>query len=325
MVKKSPHFLLICSGLFALIILIGFVSMFPKEEDKPKVAVVLKIGSAEYWKMVEIGARKAFQDFGIDGEIIAAPFKYNEHEKQQLNMLKQALDKNPDALIVAPNESSAIPILEEYTKKNIPVLMVDTDIGWSKQTTFIGTDNYVLGKKSAELLISKLQSGDKVVILGGNEYDPVMIARIKGAKESFKAAGIEVAVEQHDIGGFDSSKSAVEVILKTTPDIDGVFASNDEMALGALKAIEEKGMQIPVMGTDGIMDILKLVKKGEMDAAIAQNTYDMGYISVEQALKAIENKAVEKKVDVGIDIITKENVQERMDFWGKTLNKPQPK
>lgn len=322
MVKKNPHFLLICSGLFALIILIGFVAMFPKEEDKPKVAVVLKTGSAQYWKMVEIGARKAFQDFGIDGEIIAAPYKYNEYEQQQLNMLKQALSKNPDALIVAPNASSAIPILEEYTKKNIPVLMVDTDIGWSKQTAFIGTDNYVLGKKSAELLISRLQSGEKVVILGGNKHDPVMIERIKGAKEAFKAAGIEVLVEQHDIGELDSSKSAMEVILRTTPDIDGVFASNDEMALGALKLIEEQEMQIPVTGTDGIIDMLEVVKTGRMDAAIAQNTYDMGYISVEQALKAIENKTVEKKVDVGIDIITKENVQERMDFWGKTLNRP---
>ena len=114
----------------------------------------------------------------------------------------------------------------------------------------------------------------------------------------------------------------MEATLKTTSDIDGVFASNDEIALGALTVIEERERQIPVTGTDGIMDILQLVKTGKMDAAIAQNTYDMGYISVEQALKAIENKTVEKKVDVGIDIITEENVQERMDFWGKTLNRP---
>lgn len=320
--KKRPLFPLICGGLLAFIILLGFIVLFLKAEHKPKVAVVLKTGSEQYWKMVEIGARKAFEDFGIDGEIVATPLKYNKHEEQQLNMLEQALAQNPDALIVAPNESSAIPILEEYTKKNIPVLMVGTDIGWNKQAALIGTDSYVLGKKSAELLISMLQPGDKVVILEGDENNPVMVKRIKGAKESFKAAGIKIAVEQHDIGGFDSAKSAMEIILKTTSDIDGVFANTDEIALGALRAIEEKEAQIPVMGTDGILDILKLIKKGEMDATIAQNTYDMGYISVEQALKAIEKKNVEKKIDVGIDIITKENVQERMDFWDKILNKP---
>lgn len=320
--EKSPLFLVVFSGLLAVILLVGVVVLIPKEEDKPKVAVVLKTGSEQYWKMVEMGARKAFRDFGIDGEIVVAPLEYNEYEQQQLNMLKRALDKNPDALIVAPNELSAIPILEEYTKKNIPVLMVDTDIGWDKQKAFIGTDNSILGGKSAELLISMLQPGDEVVILGGSAYDPVVIERIKGAKDSFKAAGIKVSVEHYDIGGFESSKSVVETILETKPGIDGVFASNDEMALGALKAIEEKRRKIPVTGTDGIMDMLKLVKQEKVDAAIAQNTYDMGYISVEQALKAIEKKNVEKRIDVGIDIVTKENVQERMEFWDKILDKP---
>ncbi|HWO98315.1 MAG TPA: sugar ABC transporter substrate-binding protein, partial [Bacillus sp. (in: firmicutes)] len=233
--EKNPLFPVICSGLLAVILLVGIVVMIPKEEDQPKVAVVLKTGSEQYWKMVEMGARKAFQDFGIDGEIVVAPLEYNEYEQQQLNMLKRALNKNPDALIVAPNEASAIPILEEYTKKSIPVLMVDTDIGWDKQEAFIGTDNSILGEKSAELLISMLQPGDKVVILGGSAYDPVVIERIKGAKQSFKAAGIKVLVERYDIGKLDLSKSAMETVLETTPEIDGVFASSDEVALGALK------------------------------------------------------------------------------------------
>ncbi|MFC3885631.1 sugar ABC transporter substrate-binding protein [Bacillus songklensis] len=321
--KKSPLFLLICGGLLAFIIVMGFIAVSFKEEDKPKVVVVLKTGSSQYWKMVEMGARKAFKDFGIDGKVVASNSEFAELENKQLSILKTALAQNPDALVVASIAPfSSIPILEEYSKKNIPVLTVDTDIGWSKQAAFIGTDNYVLGKKSAELLTSMLQSGDRVVILGGRTNNPVMIDRIKGAEESFEAAGIEVALVHHDVGEAQLAKAAMETILKRTPDINGVFASNDEMALGALKALEEQGKQIPVVGTDGIIDIVKLVKEGKMSAAIAQNTYDMGYISVEQALKAIEKKPVEKRIDVGIDIITKENAKERMVYWEEILGKP---
>ncbi|MBT2700849.1 substrate-binding domain-containing protein [Bacillus sp. ISL-40] len=125
----------------SLVILIGLMVTFLKENNKPRMVVVLKQLNTEYWKTIKVGAEKAFDDFNIDGQVIAPDSEYSPIN--QINMLKNVLKRHPDALIVAPTQpSAAIPVLKEYQEKNIPVLIVDTDAGWEDQTTYIGTDHY---------------------------------------------------------------------------------------------------------------------------------------------------------------------------------------
>lgn len=85
------------------------------------------------------------------------------------------------------------------------------------------------------------------------------------------------------------------------------------MALGALRALEGKG-DIPVIGTDGTVEAVESIIAGKMAGTIAQSPYDMGYQGVENALKTIKGEKIEKRIDSGIDIITKENAQEKLEF-----------
>lgn len=151
-----------------LIALTGFAPTFLKEDDKPKVIVVVKRLDTEYWRIFKSGAEKAFDDFDIDGKVIAPDSEYPT--TKQINVLKNVLRQNPNALVVALIEpSSSISILTEYQRKNIPVLLADTEADWRDQTSFIGTDNPSLGKKAGELLASMLQPGDQVALIGGNQ------------------------------------------------------------------------------------------------------------------------------------------------------------
>ncbi|MFP3126278.1 sugar ABC transporter substrate-binding protein [Ectobacillus funiculus] len=311
MVRKGWMFLLVASVFFS--ILIGYIVTSPERDNKPKIVVVLRTLNLEYWQMVRSGAEQAFHDFNIDGKVIAPNSELQV--KEQITILKNALEENPDALIVAPNQPPAvIPVLKEYKTNNIPVMIVDTETDWNGQTAFIGTDPYTLGRKSGELLASMLQPGDQVALIGETLFTSRESVRMRSAREALQNAGVEIITEQVVDTERGKIRSVMGNVLKKFPDIKGVFAANDEIALYSLEEIKEKGFQIPVVGTDGISDIMEDIEEGSLDATVAQNPYDMGYLSVERALKAIKGEPGQKRIDSGVDLITQDNAKQRLDF-----------
>ncbi|PLS09620.1 sugar ABC transporter substrate-binding protein [Neobacillus cucumis] len=307
---KNKGLILVVSAVFFCGLLGFFYKAFAAK--KPTVAVVLKESKSEYWDIMASGMEKGFKNFGVKGKIYA-PDQKNE---DQLSLLKKVLKEKPDALIFSPQRPNAsIPILKEFKKEHIPVLLVDTEVNWPDQTSFVGTDNLSLGKKAGELLSSKLQPGDKVALAGWVSEDTVSVDRIRGAKEALHRVGIDtIGGNIPDYGNDSEVKALISKALKEDPDIKGVFASNDGMALEVIKYLNEKGLNIPVVGADGIIDMLKYVKNGTSKGSVAQNPYDMGYISVENALKAVKGQSVEKKINSGVDIITKDNAQSKIEF-----------
>jgi ribose transport system substrate-binding protein len=314
--KKRLLVSLVCSIFF--IALIGFIL---KEDDNPTVVIVLKRFDSEYWRIFASGAERAFDEFNVNGEVIAPNSIYPA--TLQLNLLENVLNQNsPDALIVAPTHPDrVIPILKKYKEQNIPVVITDTDVKWEDKITYIGTDNLELGEKAGALLASSLYPGEKVAIISGFLSEKITNQRITGAKISLETAGIKIVSEQQGYDNDGKIKPVMEDILQTYPDIKGIVATNDQLASAALKVIEKKGLIIPVIGVDGTTDMLEKIEKGKLDAMVAQNPYDMGYLSVENALNAINGETVNKRIDSGIDIITIDNAKDRFDFITKALQK----
>lgn len=306
------------SSLAFLIILLVFIPKLFTKDDQPKIVVVSKVIDIEYWRLFESGANKAFDDFQIDGKVVA-PGSADATTKQ-LDILKSVIREQPDAIIVTPIQpSSIIPILEEYKKKNIPVLLADTDAEWKDKVTYIGTDNLEFGKKAGELLASMLYPGDQVALIKGPSSFQMMADRVTGAKEALEDAGIEVVTEQPGYDDLFTLKPVMGDILQTYPAIKGVITADDILALDALKTLDKTGTKIPVIGADGITKMIKFIEEGELSATVGQNPYDMGYLSVEQALKVIKGKTVPKWIDSGIDIITQDNAKNKLDFLEEAL------
>ncbi|WP_332693618.1 sugar ABC transporter substrate-binding protein [Halalkalibacter lacteus] len=313
--KKRPIVLLLLVTFSS--ILLAFISK-QLADERPTVIVVLKDLNTDYWQIVKEGAEKGFRDFDINGKVIAP---HEGSAEEQGKLLKVVLKENPDVLVVSPHYPDfIIPILERFVKKNIPVMLLDTDDPWVNKTSYIGTDNFDLGRKAGALLASELQPGNKVALIGGDVESPVGGGRLQGAKSSLKAAGIIVATEIANLANeFDVIKETVESILTDHPDIKGIIATNDTMALYALQVIEKEGVTIPVTGADGMNEMIELIEEGTLPGSVAQNPYDMGYISVEIVRKVIEGEKVERNIDSGVDIIIKGNAKQRLDFQKKLL------
>jgi ribose transport system substrate-binding protein len=288
-------------------------------EDKPKVVVVLMDSNLEYWNIVRAGTEKAFKDFDINGKIVAAK---DGMVKEQIALLDDILKEKPDALIIAPMQSDIFPKLEEFYTADIPVLFIQTDGKWDKKTTYIGTNNLELGEKEGILMASQLQPGDKVALLGRQSMFEV--DRLTGARASLKAAGIEIVAEHKHLPEDNEELNQVvakvmKSILQDHPDLKGIVTSTDFVAIPALKVVEEQGVDISVMGPGGLVDMLQFVKAGVVPITISQNPYDMGYLSVETSAKVANGEKVNKEIYTAIDIVTKGNAEQRLEFYQKAL------
>lgn len=303
-----------------LMISVIFIVFIYKQfiEEKPKVVLVLKDFNLQYWDIIKAGAEKGFKDFGIDGKVMAPRTATVE---EQRDMLESILKEKPDVLVVAPiNTPDLIPEMDKFVKKGIPVLLINTSDPWKNKTAYIGTNNVELGRKSGALLASQLQPGDKVALLGGT-VSSATDERLKGAKVSLETVGIKIATEKEGLP-YNNSKAVeklMETILQEHPDLKGVIASSDYIAIPALKVIQEHGLNMPVIGADGITEMLELIEEGTLSSTVVQNPYDMGYISVQTALKVIKGKKVNQYVDSGVDIITEGNAKQRLDFLHNVL------
>jgi ribose transport system permease protein len=192
------------------------------------------------------------------------------------------------------------------------VVGVDRGVNKAETAALVASDNVAGGKLGAKALAEKLGGKGKIVILQGLAGTSASRERGAGFAEGLKAyPGIEVVARQP--ADFDRTKGldVMTNLLQAHPDVQGVFAENDEMALGAIKALGSKaGKSVQVIGFDGTPDGLKAVKEGTMYASVAQQPKELGRIAVENALKAAEGEKVLETVKVPVKVVTKENVDE---------------
>jgi len=286
-----------------------------KSDGQVRVAMVLKTLSSQYWKIVASGAQDAAKKNNVDLVLLGPPSE--DAVEQQINMVQDALTRNPAVLCFAPSQPpTAVNVLDKAKEKKIPVILVDTTMpsSYTSYASFIGTTNLFAGKQAGEALAAMLKKGDKVVLIDGAPGNPSCNERIQGAEEALKAAGMVIAAKQPANSDREKGFTVMQNILQGEPDVKAVFAANDEMALGALRALQQSGKKVPVIGVDGNSDALKSILAGELYGTIAQKPYDMGRLAVEKALELVAGKTIEKRIDSGTDVITKDNAQKLLDF-----------
>jgi len=292
----------LCSGGFAA-------------DKKLKVGMVLKTLSSQYWKIVAAGAQQAADKAGVELILLGPPTE--DAIEQQINMVQDVLSQNIDVLVFSPSQPAAsINVLMKAKAKGVPVILVDTGMpaSFTDYVTFIGTDNIAAGKAGGKALAAQLKKGDKVILLDGAPGNPSMTDRIKGAEEVLKAAGMVIASKQPAYSDREKAYTATQNILQSTPDIKGVFAGNDEEALGALRAMQQAGKKVPIIGVDANEDALKSILAGDLFASVAQGNYDMGRLAIEKAIEVKAGKKIDKRIDSGATMMTKVNAQSLLDF-----------
>ncbi len=243
------------------------------------------------------GAKEKAKEKGVELIVVDA----GDDAAKQTSDIEDLISKNISVLIVNPVDSDAVaPAVKDAIAKGIKVVSVDRVVNGVDVDCAIASDNVAGAKMATEYLLSLVGEGAKVAELEGVPGTSAAIDRGKGFHE---IADTKLNVVSKQTANFNRSEgmTVMENMLQANPDIVGVFAHNDEMALGAVEAIN--GKNIVVVGFDATDDALAAVKEGKMAATVAQQPDLMGATAVETAAKLIAGETVEKEIPVEVTLI----------------------
>jgi ribose transport system substrate-binding protein len=232
----------------------------------------------------------------------------NNDAAKQLSQVQDLIQQKVEAIILNPVSSQALTSAVKLANNaNIPVITLDRSVDGGKVATFIASDNVLAGKMAADQLIKALNGKGKVVELQGVVGTSAERDREKGFDQEIATAkGIQVVAKQPS--DFDRNKAlnVMQNIIQSQPDIQAVFAQNDEMALGALKAIQSANKKgIAIVGIDGEKEAINNVQNGTMYADIAQQPAQEGALGVDNSLKLINKEKVPAMIPSPLQLVVK--------------------
>lgn len=232
---------------------------------------------------------------------------------QQIEDIRSMIDKGIDVLIVSPNEKEPLtPIISEAYQAGIPVLVLDRRTSNSLYTSYIGADNYDLGRTVADFILQERDSARIVELWGLQSSSPAQ-SRHDGFRNHLLTEGGACRVVDEVYGNWtkESVKADLRMILEERgSEIDVIFAHNDFMALGAVELCEELGLdKIEVLGIDGLSSPsggMELVENGSMKATFLYPTG--GKEAIQAALDLLAGREVPREIILSTTAITASNV-----------------
>ncbi len=301
------------------VLLLLSLSGCTKKEQSWTFALVPKLLDNPVFQVAREGALAAAKELG-DGKIeIQWVGPVTSDAAQQAQILESLIEKRVDGIAVSVNDADALrDVIDKAVNAGIPVVTFDSDAPKSKRISFYGTNNYGSGKIMGELLVKYMGKAGKVALVTGTPGAPNLEERINGFKESIKDfPEIRIVDIQACYDDINKGVSQMEAVMQAHPDLNGWILIGGWPLFtpppGALAG--KKPGKITVISFDTLPEELEYVRQGYVQALIGQKLFGWGFESV-RLLKGIkEGKTFDSVIDSGVDIITKDNVEEYAEKW----------
>ncbi len=285
-----------------------------------KISFIMKTLSSEHWQFMKAGAEQAAADLGVTVDIKGPPSETSYDEQQ--NEIETDLAVDYDAYCIAPLQSDLVANL--ISGQTTPIIAVDTQIDAPEIISFVGTGNEAAAKAGAVEAVAAAKAAGwtdiNCIEIAGVQGDATNTARMTGYQKGIEESGGKFLTDevQYADAVADKAVNAMEAIMQTHPEgIAIICANNDDMAVAAARTALESGNEnykkTIFLGFDGQITACESILKGQLTMTAAQQAYDMGYKAVETATAAAKGEKVDKVVDSGTEIVTKDNAQARID------------
>lgn len=267
------------------------------------VGLAVSTQNNPFFVTLKEGAEAEAQKLGLKLVVVDA----SDDSGKQAAGVDDLLQQKVKVLLINPTDSEAAAAsVNRAAQAGIPVVSIDRSVQGADVAAHIASDNVAGGKMAAEFIVGKLPEGGEMVELAGIAGSSAARERGQGFHEVMdKQQAIKIVAKQP--ADFDRTKglTVMENILQSHPNIKAVFAHNDEMALGAVKALEAANKKdVIVVGFDATDDAQAAVKAGTMAATIAQKPAKIGELGVSTAQKIIKGETVEKNIPVELELVT---------------------
>lgn len=284
--------------------------------EEYSIALVTKSLNNPFWDMMHAGAKEVAEANDINLTYLAPTKPYNLEE--QTRLVEDLIEKKVDGIVLVPVDSAGmVSVIERVNQAGIPIALANTNATGGDVVTFSAIENYEAMTLVAEYMVEQLGAQGKVIILEGTPGSQTAIDRKQALDDVLaKNSGIEVLASQ--TAEFQRAKGmqVMENLLQTHPEIDAVLCANDEMALGAIEALDAAGRleSTLVSGFDANNDALKAVYEGRMVVTCDQQPGKQAGDAMLALIDHINGKSVAKRMVTPGFLIDKATVMEPRYF-----------
>lgn len=268
--------------------------------------------SIEFWKNVVDGLDTAASEYNINYEYTAPDT--DADVDVQIDLINAAIKKKPNAIILAASDYyKLVESSEKIVNSRIKLIMLDSDVNYSGKISLIGTDNFNAGLNAGQFMKKILKENKKTVILS-----QFINAKSATDREEGIIEGVGAEFVSNTYNCYASSEIAYDTVYKLidktsslyNPEIEGIFAINEVVALGAAKAIDalEAYNNIKLIVFDSSINLIKYIEKGVITTAIVQKPFNMGYTAMKTTADILNGKKVSVFIDTGNVLVNKENM-----------------
>ncbi len=306
---KSKTLLATAGAMLAVASLAGCSSASggASADGATRVTLVPGTKGSPFYEAMACGAKAASKEHEVTLDV-AAPDTWGA--ATQLPVLDTVAAQNPNALLVVPTDVEALtPRLQEIKDNGTPIVLLDQTVtDTSVAVSRIGSNDEEGGREAAKAMAEAIGGKGKVMAISSPPGTDAQYVRVNGFKEELKAnfPDIEYIGEQLALNDVTAASGFVTSTLASTPDLAGVFVTNDINATGAVTGLEEAGAtgKVKVVAYDAAESEVDSLKSGAIDALIAQDPYGEGFQGIEQALAALDDKATKKSIAIPLETLT---------------------
>lgn len=282
---------------------------------RPRIAVIPKGTTHEFWKSVHAGAVKASQDAGVD-IVWKGPLKEDDL-KSQIDLVQSFVAQGVSGIVLAPLSDTALrgPVKAAKGAK-IPVVVFDSDLQGEDHASFVATDNHAAGRMAGEEMARLLGAQPpprNVVVLRYQEGSASTTHREQGFLDAIKAHPDVTVVSANQFAGattesaFATSESLLAAQKAGTGGVSGVFAPNESTTFGMLLALRKAGLagKVHLIGFDASDKLTEALGAGDIDALVVQDPFRIGELAVKTMAQVLRGETVEKRIDTGAKLVTR--------------------
>src|SRR5262249_42278785 len=285
---------------------------------KLTIAVIPKGTTHEFWKSIHAGSNKAASELTAKGNdvegIWKGPLREDDRE-QQIQVVEGFTSQGVDGMVRAPldNRALARPV-QEAKQAGVPTVIIDSALESNAIVSFVATDNRKGGMLAAERIGQLLNGKGKVLMLRYQEGSASTEDREAGFLEQIKKnfPGIElISTDQYAGATRDTAKRASENQLNRFGDeVQGIFTPNESSTAGMLLALQDIGKagKVTFVGFDASQTFIDAMNNNQLHGIVVQNPFNMGVLGVQTMVASLQGKPVEKRIDTGVTMVTKDNL-----------------
>ncbi|MBD06742.1 MAG: sugar ABC transporter substrate-binding protein [Gemmatimonadetes bacterium] len=289
------------------------------DSGRTTIVVIPKGTTHEFWKSIHAGARRAATDLDVD-IIWKGPLKEDDREAQ-IAVVENFISRGVSGIVLAPLDDAAlrVPVLNA-TRSGIPVIIIDSGLQSDDYISFVATDNHQGGRMAGQEMARRLEGRGRIVMLRYQEGSASTMKREQGFLDAIAESPDIVVVSDNQHGGAttESAYAASENLLAPlqtqdgTLTIDGIFCPNESTTFGMLRALQDRQLngQVRFIGFDSSEKLVEGLTAGDLDALVLQNPMAMGDIGVRTMVAHLQGKPVERRIDTGVVLVTRDNMNE---------------